>query len=154
MPDVNCQICRKVFYVKPSHQKLGFGKYCSIECRSESQKRGSKVNCYICSKEVWKSPKELERSKSGLYFCSKLCQTKWRNSFFSGENHSNWNCGKTIYRKMLIDSGKEMRCRVCEIDDKRVLTAHHKDLNRNNNQLDNLEWLCLNCHHIEHAAFS
>jgi 5-methylcytosine-specific restriction endonuclease McrA len=31
-----------------------------------------------------------------------------------------------------------------------ALHIHHKDRNHKNNNLDNLEVLCANCHHIEH----
>lgn len=150
MPDVKCKICKRIFHVKPSHQKLGYGKYCSMKCRNESQRKGKYVYCDTCSKKIWKSPKEIKRSKSKLYFCSKSCQTKWRNVYFSGENHANWKHGENVYRKRLIESGKIAKCESCGIKDLRVLTAHHIDRDRANNNLENLKWLCLNCHHIEH----
>ena len=74
MPYVKCRKCNKEFYIKPSHQKLGFGKYCSVVCRPEGQKRGYEVNCNICEKKIWKSPKELKRSKSGLFFAVRLAK--------------------------------------------------------------------------------
>lgn len=151
MPKVDCRICEKSFYIKPSHQRLGYGKYCSIACRSESQKRGRTLNCEVCGKETWKSPKDLMRSKSGLFFCSKSCQTRWRNMVFSGENHSNWRCGEASYRQRLISSRREIKCDKCGITDLRVLSAHHIDKDRDNNELTNLKWLCLNCHHLEHG---
>ena len=152
MPRVKCKICDSEFYVKPSHQRLGYGKYCSLDCRSKSQKRGKNVNCEICGEKIWKSPKELERSKSGLFFCSKTCQTKWRNTIFAGENHANWKHGEASYRQRLINSNREIKCEKCGITDLRVLSAHHIDKDRNNNELENLKWLCLNCHHLEHDA--
>jgi len=147
---VDCKICGKEFYVKPSHQKLGYGKYCSIKCLTESQKKGHYVKCNECEIKTWKSPKDLIRSKSGLYFCSKRCQTLWRNSYYSGKNHANWKNGESTYRKALLKSEKERRCEKCGIEDIRILTAHHIDKNRNNNKIGNLQWLCMNCHHIEH----
>ena len=152
MPKVNCQICGNEFYVKPSHQKLGYGKYCSRKCNGEAQKRGKSVKCYICDKEVWKIPKDLERSKSGLYFCSKSCSTKWRNAYFSREKHSNWKNGVTTYRKILSNTDVELKCIDCGISDSRVLVAHHMDKNRKNNTADNLCWLCMNCHHLRHNS--
>jgi 5-methylcytosine-specific restriction endonuclease McrA len=41
-------------------------------------------------------------------------------------------------------------CSRCGNKDRRVLTVHHKDGNRKNNKIDNLEWLCRNCHCIIH----
>lgn len=75
MPQVNCKICEKEFYIKPSHQIRGWGKYCSIKCRSNAQLLGKAVLCSTCNKEIYRSPKLLVRSKSGKFFCSKSCQT-------------------------------------------------------------------------------
>ena len=150
MPEVLCLLCNKEFHVKPSHQKMGYGKFCSIKCRSEGQKKGKLLNCHICSRETWKSPKEIRRSKSGLFFCDKTCQAKWRNKYYSGEKHANWKNGESTYRKELINSGRQMVCVSCGSEDKRILTAHHTDRDRSNNKVENLVWLCLNCHFIEH----
>ncbi len=141
---------QNIFYVKPCHQRMGYGKYCSIKCRNESQKKGKYIICDTCGNKAWKSPKEIKRSKSRMYFCSKTCQTKWRNKYFSGENHENWKGGKAVYRKKLLDSDRVTKCDNCGINDVRVLTAHHIDKDRTNNEISNLKWLCLNCHHIEH----
>jgi len=45
------------------------------------------------------------------------------------------------------------RCNKCGIIDKRVLLVHHKDKNRYNNNIENLEVLCWNCHIIKHNRF-
>ena len=42
------------------------------------------------------------------------------------------------------------KCKRCGIKDIRVLLVHHKDRNRNNNQIKNFEVLCRNCHILEH----
>jgi 5-methylcytosine-specific restriction endonuclease McrA len=44
-----------------------------------------------------------------------------------------------------------LECKGCGISDNRVLIVHHKDGNRKNNNTDNLEWLCCNCHAISHT---
>ncbi len=152
MPQVKCKICHKKFYAKPSHQKLGWGKYCSIKCRNISQLKGKFVNCHICGKKIWKAPKALEHSKSGKFFCSKSCQTLWRNQYFSGPKHPNWRGGRysTSYRKILFQSGATPICRICGQKDKRVLLVHHINKNRNNNVAKNLVWLCWNCHRLVH----
>jgi hypothetical protein len=150
MPIVKCKICNTEFYVKPSHISLGYGKYCSVRCRSKSQEKGKFVKCAVCSKDAWKMPKDLKRAKSGKSFCSVSCQTKWRNSLFSGEKHSFWKGGRTIYRKILMQSNASVVCRRCGIKDVRVLAVHHIDKNRKNNNLENLTWLCHNCHYLVH----
>lgn len=152
MPQVICQMCAKEFIVKPSHQKNGFGKYCSIACRSDAQRRGKYFNCYTCGEKVYKSPKAIERSKSKHYFCNKSCSTKWRNAYYSQEKHANWKYGASIYRKILSNTNVELKCIDCGNKDKRVLVAHHLDKNRNNNNTNNLCWLCMNCHFIRHNS--
>lgn len=151
MPQVKCKLCNKEFYVKPSHQLLGFGKYCSLKCSHESRRTGKYVKCYICGKETWKTPKALNRSKSNKFFCGKSCQTKWRNVEYSGENHHLWKGGENIYRQVLEKSGVDCCCVLCGNNDKRVLAGHHVDKNRKHNKIENLVWLCQNCHHLVHA---
>lgn len=150
MPYNKCKICSQEFYIKPSHLKLGYGKYCSIKCRGESQKKGKYVNCDICGEKVWKMPKDLKSSKSGKFFCSKSCQTKWRNKYYSGDKHRLWQGGVYVYRDVMIKSNIDQICKKCGIDDLRVLVVHHKDRNRKNNHLNNLVWLCRNCHSLIH----
>lgn len=150
MPRVACTICSKEFYSKPSHQLLGWGKYCSIECRTHSQLKGKVVVCSWCRGDVYRTPKSLARSKSGKYFCSKSCQTFWRNKIHIGPLSAKWKTGESAYRNMLIRSGRPRICALCKIANPLVLAAHHKDHNRENNTVDNLTWLCFNCHYLVH----
>jgi len=108
------------------------------------------MSCTICGKNVYRSPKAISRSISGLFFCSKSCQTIWRNNIYKEENHANWVNGESAYRNILARSGKAVICSLCGISDKRVLSAHHKDHQRINNRVNNLVWLCFNCHYLVH----
>lgn len=151
MPQVKCKICNKSFYIKPSHQRYGWGKYCSRKCRDIGARKGKFVLCATCGKETWKTPKALNGSKSGKFFCSKSCQTKWRNEYFSGNRHPNWKGGfSREYREILIKSGIKPICKLCGLQDKRLLVVHHKDKNHKNHNDKNLVWLCLNCHYLVH----
>jgi len=150
MPLAICNICSESFYIKPSHLKLGWGKYCSRDCQIKSQFNGSLVKCFICGKEIYRSKAHLKRSNSGKYFCSKSCQTLWRNSEFIGEKHGGWRSGESAYRDILKRSSKLRICLLCETRDERVLIGHHKDHNRKNNTIENLVWLCFNCHFLVH----
>ena len=152
MPYANCLNCTKLRYVKPSHLIQGWGKYCSHSCQAKfTQTKGQFFKCGICKKEVWRMPKEQKKSKSGLFFCSKKCSMSWKNStVLSRENHPNWGGGLATYRDYMIRKGGEKVCSRCGINDFRVLAVHHIDHDRNNNSLQNLLWLCRNCHCLEH----
>lgn len=151
MPYIRCLICNAEFYAKPNHRLKGWGKYCSIPCRSKSQFKGKSVYCSTCNKTIYKSPKDLRTSKSKKYFCNRSCQTIWRNTtLFSGENHRNWKNGKSAYRRILKTTGIQQICMLCKTKDIRVLAVHHRDRNRNNNTIENLIWLCHNCHYLIH----
>jgi len=150
MPDSICEVCAKPFYAKPSHRKLGWGKFCSIKCRSHAQRIGKHIECFVCRKKVYRSPRMMVRSKSGKYFCSKSCQTQWRNSLYVGERSINWVNGKRAYRNILLRSNRTPICLLCRMNDLRVLSVHHRDHRRSHNTVDNLIWLCFNCHYLVH----
>lgn len=148
---VKCKICSEHFYAKPSHLKRGDCKYCSILCSIEGRKRGKFVKCSTCEKNVWRMPKHLDHSKSKNYFCNKSCQALWRNSvMYIGPNHPNWKGGGNSYKEILIRSSSKRVCKRCRIDDIRLLAVHHIDLDHKNNKLENLVWLCYNCHFLIH----
>lgn len=147
---VNCKKCGNSFYVKPSWLKNGHGKYCSPPCQYLGMRSGKVVTCHICGAGTYKPLRVLERSKSGKYFCSKSCQTKWRNTIFIGPKHANWRHGRQAYRSVLARHNIAKICRFCGTADVRVLAVHHIDRNRLNNKVGNLAWLCHNCHFLVH----
>jgi len=151
-PNAKCRICGKEFYVKPNHLKRGWGKYCSRKCQFEAQRKGKFVYCDTCGKKIWRMPSDLKHSKSGKFFCSKSCQTLWRNRLYSGPNHPLWSGGYRKYRRILLKAKVPLVCSKCGHNDERVLVAHHKDGNRKNNNIENLEWLCRNCHYLVHKG--
>jgi len=108
------------------------------------------VFCYVCNKEIYKPLRALINSKSKKYFCGKSCQTKWRNSEFVGPKHANWKHGSASYKSVLSRHNIPKKCILCKTTDTRVLAVHHIDENHSNNALENLAWLCHNCHHLVH----
>ena len=150
MPIVACMICSKEFYAKPYFLKRGHAKYCSQECMRIGSRTGRIVKCHSCDKDTYKTQKALRVSKSKTYFCTKSCQTKWRNSVFIGEKHANWKNGLNAYRSVLSRGKVPKICRVCKSEDSRILAVHHVDHDRKNSSISNLVWLCHNCHFLVH----
>lgn len=150
MPIVLCKVCSKEFYGKPFFLKKGQAKYCSQGCMRIGSRTGKIVKCHSCDKDVYKTKKALRVSKSKTYFCTKSCQTKWRNSVFIGDKHANWKNGLYVYRSVLSRHKIPKVCKVCKNKDTRILAVHHIDHDRKNNSVLNLVWLCHNCHHLVH----
>ncbi|MEK7477763.1 MAG: HNH endonuclease signature motif containing protein [Patescibacteria group bacterium] len=146
-----CQQCEKLFYARPVHINKGWGKYCSTKCQYESFKNGTIVKCSICGKEAYRTLLHVARSKSGKFFCDKSCQTKWRNKEFSGKKSIRWKDGHATYRDAMLGNSVPKICKMCKEKDARVLAVHHIDQNRKNYKVENLAWLCHNCHHLVHS---
>lgn len=145
-----CKLCGKSFRTKPFFVKNGGGKYCSAECHHKGMRTGKIIKCFLCKKESYKPKAKYESVESKKFFCSKSCQTKWRNSVFIGEKHANWVDGKYSYRGVMERNKIPAICKLCKTRDKRVLAVHHVDKNKKNNNVENLMWLCHNCHHLAH----
>ena len=111
-----------------------------------------KVKCTNCGKEVNKSPAQIKRSKTGNVFCSRSCSNATNNKLFkSGENHPNYVSGSGSYRNRKLKES-EGKCEECGFDNILALEVHHKDGDRKNNSIDNLELLCCNCYTIKHKT--
>ncbi len=151
MTMVLCQHCGKEFYTKPFYLKRGLGKFCSRTCHHAKMRKRSCVKCATCKKTVERTPSQLIGSKSKTFFCSKSCQTLWRNKYFSGKRHKRWKGGVGVsYRSRVDSSGRKKICARCNELDYRILAVHHLDEDRMNNHLENLVYLCHNCHHLIH----
>ena len=151
MPTVHCTLCKKPFYAKPRHLKIGWGKFCSQNCQFQSKRNGKDVPCAVCEKPIYRTPRNFKHSKSGLFFCNKACFAIWKNKhLIVGEKHSRWKNGENAYRNIIKRSGTPVICGRCGENDPRILLVHHVDGNRQNNALKNLMWLCHNCHFLIH----
>jgi len=151
---VKCAQCGKTYekYIKyhQQNQWLGHKNYCSKECIKASRLKGKEVKCAWCSKEFYAKPSQLKRSKSGKSFCGRSCSNAHRNTLYFGKKHPNYREDSGGYRQKAFDHyGKE--CSKCSY--KKCVSAlevHHKNRNRKDNRLRNLEVLCRNCHAEEH----
>lgn len=150
----SCQICSAEFKVKPSQVRYGYGKFCSKKCKTESQKRRVQIKCFACGTE--KVIKHSDANKAEEHnFCSRKCAIGWKNKNASGENHPNWTDGAATYRKRALEHyGKKCSNTSCKLANilnipEKLLDVDHIDSNRSNNDLQNLQVLCVLCHAIK-----
>jgi len=109
----------------------------------ENLRKPITLQCAFCGKTITRRPCDLNKSLSGLYYCSKDCGNKHKNLLRreSGE----WENSKS-YRAKTFET-YEHKCAICGWDeDERVLEVHHIDENHNNNEINNLCLLCPTCH--------
>lgn len=69
---------------------------------------------------------------------------------YSGKNRPFWLNGEFSYRNILIKKKQKRKCWLCGTANFKILAVHHIDKNRKNNNLNNLSWLCHNCHFLVH----
>jgi hypothetical protein len=73
----------------------------------------------------------------------------------SGSKNHMWKGGVGAYSKLKTEVTACERCgKLRPETDGFVFCTHHKDENRYNNSLDNLEVLCKRCHQLEHNCIS
>lgn len=148
--EVECIVCRKKCYRRYSFLNDKNIYFCSDECRSTYKKTGNKIKCFTCGKEVYKTKKEQRKSKSGRLYCSQSCAIADINKRTKTKENPH-----TYRDKALRHYGSICQSPNCEITKlgieipEEMLDVHHKDGNRDNNKLENLEVLCVWCHRKE-----
>jgi uncharacterized Fe-S cluster-containing MiaB family protein len=151
--DVVCDNCGIVYqkeqqYVN-SNARLGHKNYCSIECQSQAKSKATVTNCAYCGKKVTRRLHQFKRSKSGNVFCSRSCATSYNNSVHKQyNNHPNFVDGNSTYRRRALEY-YGARCTVCGYDIEETLEVHHRNGNRQDNRIENLDVLCPT-HHKEY----
>jgi hypothetical protein len=144
--EVECDVCQAIF----KRQKRQLNKHiCSNKCASIVRGSTIIVNCAHCNKEIHKAKSDINGSKSGLLFCNRKCKEA-AQKYNVLIQPSHYGAGESDYRQRALKHyGAE--CQKCGFDkNPKALDVHHKDQNRANNTIENLEVLCCNCHAIEH----
>lgn len=146
-----CVQCGNAFETTNYFISKGQGRFCSRKCYYKNARKGVRKKCDGCNKQVYRNVTQIKRSKSGKFFCSKSCQTVWRNKHYSKEKHTRWKGGEYTYRRLLKNTDTKIACLRCGTSDRRILAVHHKDGDHSHNSVENLCWLCHNCHALVHA---
>jgi hypothetical protein len=140
-PNTKCIICSKPVYKRPIEIKRNEGRvFCSTECYGVSCRK--EKPCVICG--------TLILAHYNKKTCSRACANKLRLGikYKTGSKKDKVKAYKMLKLRLL-----ELRGNICErcgYSKYEILQVHHRDRNRENNDLDNLELICPNCHYEEY----
>ena len=135
-----CKQCGKIFWVRKCYTKRGQGIFCSTSCGTTYR---NTVNNPTRDPEV-----RLKISVNHYDVSGKNNPMYGRR----GWTAPSYKDGRSVilgdlWRKLALIN-KPQRCEICgnKPDKKRKLHVNHKDGNRKNNNLDNLQVVCSSCH--------
>lgn len=143
-PNTTCAICHKAIYRRPSVIKSNEGNaFCSMACYGVSCRK--EHPCVVCGKPVLAS---LNKNT-----CSRSCANVYRSGikYKIGRPRDKVKTQAILKERLSVDRGK--KCERCGYNKYEILQVHHKDRDRNNSDLNNLELVCPNCHYEEHFLF-
>ena len=132
-----CEVCSKKFEAKSGRTQ----RFCSVKCKGVYTRTGQSKICPVCSKEYWVT-KSREKVGWGIT-CSRKCWNRYRR-----KPHINYDG----YVMMRMENGKDRGVHriVMEKHLHRKLKSweviHHKDGNKLNNEISNLEIVVQNLH--------
>jgi hypothetical protein len=157
---INCKQCNKECEVENRDINRGGGKFCCVTCANQYRAAHVKklelnVECSWCNKKFHLPLSKLANSKSRLYFCCRNHKDSAQKvggikeimpSHYGTAAPDN----NQRYRRIAFEN-KPKICERCKYDQHpAAIIVHHKDRNRMNDSIENLEVLCANCHAIEH----
>ena len=140
-PNTNCFVCGAGIYRRPSAIKISQGKvFCSqscygIHCRKE-------IPCVMCG--------VLILAGANKKTCSRSCANRRRTGIGYKHNRPHDKVKNLRSLKLQLLNSRGNKCERCVYDKYEILVVHHKDRNKRNNELENLELICPNCHGEEH----
>jgi endogenous inhibitor of DNA gyrase (YacG/DUF329 family) len=137
--EVTCCLCGEK-YLLPANKRDGVKKHYCRNCR-----KSIAVKCDVCGKEF-----KIYNSKARMFkghFCSTQCKARSQRKDWNSLNR------KSLKTRWISEFGKDsLYCRRCGHDKGYNIEIHHKIyvINGGNNDPNNLEPLCKNCHGTEH----
>jgi len=149
---------------------------------AEHYKRNSNTQCYVCAKRIYRRPCELKKSNGRAFcnkvcfglFCrkekpciickkpilaglhKKTCSRGCSNKHRTGIQHKIGRPRDVVVSqhaiKLRVFKEKGLKCERCGYGKYEILQVHHRNRDRNDNHMQNLELICPNCHMAEHKA--
>jgi len=140
-PNTTCVVCNKAIYRRPGVLAMNSGKaFCSQACFGKSCRKESP--CPICGK--------LVLAGLNTKTCSRACSNKYREGIKYKIGRPRDKAKTAYFLKVRLLAVRGDKCERCSYDKTAILQVHHKDRDRNNNNLDNLALICPNCHYEDH----
>lgn len=140
-PNVKCFVCGTAVYRRPSQLRTSKGRaFCGLSCYARSLRK--ETPCIICQTPIMAS----KNAKT----CSRACANKHRAGikYKIGRPRDKVVTERALKIRLIAQRGT--KCERCGYSKLEILHVHHKDRNRNNSDLSNLELICPNCHYEEH----
>jgi hypothetical protein len=154
--EILCSNCGKKNYKKSAWIRASKTKlfFCNNNCRNEAQhvkhifRKAKIISCYKCGDKI-----EVD-SRASRKICPKCIPETKRTKIIDYKKvlEGKEQCSNFYnLRKYLIKNGiKENKCEICGINEwlgkPLVIQLHHKNGDKNNNKLENLQMACPNCH--------
>lgn len=170
----NCKRCAASFFPHANAP----GLFCSRTCASLNQARKVSVTCHTCAKKLFIKRSIVKNAQ--FNFCSQKCRRKWmrttmvqrtclfckktfENSVLGGgakycsrlcNGRARQRANVMHLRRLMESAGIPRVCANCSYNEfPEVIQVHHKDENRCNDSLENLQYLCPTCHVVFHYKF-
>jgi 5-methylcytosine-specific restriction endonuclease McrA len=141
-PNTNCIVCGKSVYKRPCNIKASNGNvFCCIACYGVSCRR--ETPCVVCGKPILAAKNKKT--------CSRGCANTYRTGirYKLGRPSKDKVKAQQSLKVRLLDA-RGVKCERCGYNKYEILQVHHKNKDRNNNSMENLELICPNCHYEEH----
>ena len=140
-PNTTCAICKSPIYRRPIQLNISRGRaFCSQTCYGISNRR--ETPCVVCSAPILAS----KHKKT----CSRACSNTYRTGIHYKLGRPRDKVVRGRMMKVRLIETRGAKCERCGYSKREILHVHHKDRNRDNNSLTNLELICPNCHYEEH----
>lgn len=150
----NCLWCNEIFEVNDYTDRRGNGKFCSLKCvglhTSNKNKPKPNTKCGYCNLPIYRNKSVQEQSATKIFFC--CMKHKALSQSFGGPIY-NRDIQKN-YRLIAFRQIENPICTLCGYSIREALEVHHKDMNHDNNAIENLTILCCNCHSLQHRKNS
>ena len=138
-PNTVCGACSRPIYRRPAELQRG-RVFCSAECYGKANRK--EKPCTVCGTPIL--------ARENKITCSRSCANKNRAGakYKIGRPKDNVKDQRAV--KLRLIEARGTACERCGYAKLPILHVHHRNRDRSNNSLSNLELICPNCNYEEH----